>query len=499
MSRPPSPAERARAVADFNARHAVGDAFWAYKGLRGENPIACVLRTPAELLSGHTPVAWLDGVSGCIALTHLEPRLVEDALGQPTKRSIGGRSMTQAPTPGPLSGDLARTIAATEEVFRLTLCGSTKFRAEYELWNKRLTLAGFLVYSVSGFGHAGDTFTEEEKARLDQIHLAKIDASHAIVVLNVGGYVGESTAREIAHAKATGKPVYYLEGDNIIYRLRTGPDGPSSLRYRAFSWGSLAPTAPVEASGQDDHDLKLIIAHTIIEDLRVQHPGIEQIDNERGDIWLPGGSTPQSSGCIIDIHSVAQSVEQQVLAALRPGHTDLMVSPENIDAFLEANPPPVEASGLEREHGPKCWGKTSISDEMMYCYCGSTDSPSGETREALGGQKGDSETLRVLLDNLVIAQTLSKDIRQKATDEARSYLYDLRHTPQPSGETREAVRLALEDADALERVSEEADDNQWQDWAATMRQAASRIRRLALLSARPFALGGQQGSGEESQ
>ena len=98
---------------------------------------------------------------------------------------------------------------------------------------------------------------------------------------------------------------------------------------------------------------------------------------------------------------------------------------------------PVEASGSEREHGPKCWGKTSISDEMMYCYCGSTDSPSGETREALGGQKGDSETLRVLLDNLVIAQTLSKDIRQKATDEARSYLYDLRHTPQPSGETRE--------------------------------------------------------------
>lgn len=68
--------------------------------------------------------------------------------------------------------------------------------------------------------------------------------------------------------------------------------------------------------------------------------------------------------------------------------------------------------------------------------------------------------------------------------------------PQPSGETREAVRLALEDADALDRVSEEADDNQWQDWAATMRQAASRIRRLALLSTSPLALGGQQGDSE---
>ena len=77
MSRPPSLAERHCAVADFNARFAIGDAFWAYKGLRGENPIACTLRTPAELLGGHTPVAWLDGVSGCIALTHLEPRKPE--------------------------------------------------------------------------------------------------------------------------------------------------------------------------------------------------------------------------------------------------------------------------------------------------------------------------------------------------------------------------------------------------------------------------------------
>ncbi len=77
MSRPPSLAERQRAVADFNACHQIGAAFWAYKGLVGENPIACTLRTPAELLSGHTPVAWLDGVSGCIALTHLKPRTVE--------------------------------------------------------------------------------------------------------------------------------------------------------------------------------------------------------------------------------------------------------------------------------------------------------------------------------------------------------------------------------------------------------------------------------------
>lgn len=132
---------------------------------------------------------------------------------------------------------LAQCHVKRAEPFCITLCGSTRFKAEYELWNRRLTLAGFIVYSVSGFGHAGDSFTAEEKERLDQVHIAKIDNSHAIVVLNVGGYIGDSTRREIDHAEAHGKEIYYLDGGiNTVYRLRTGPDGSASLRYRAFDW-----------------------------------------------------------------------------------------------------------------------------------------------------------------------------------------------------------------------------------------------------------------------
>jgi hypothetical protein len=70
-------AARRKAVADFNQRYSVGAPFWAYRSLIGENPIAVTLRTPAELLGGHTPVAWVDGTSGCIALTHLKPRAVD--------------------------------------------------------------------------------------------------------------------------------------------------------------------------------------------------------------------------------------------------------------------------------------------------------------------------------------------------------------------------------------------------------------------------------------
>lgn len=47
------------------------------------------------------------------------------------------------------------------------------------------------------------------------------------------------------------------------------------------------------------------------------------------------------------------------------------------------------------------------------------------------------------------------------------------------GGLRDQRRLILEDAEALDRTADEADDNNWQDWAATMRQAATRIRALA--------------------
>lgn len=39
-----------------------------------------------------------------------------------------------------------------------------------------------------------------------------------------------------------------------------------------------------------------------------------------------------------------------------------------------------------------------------------------------------------------------------------------------------AIRLALEDADTLDQLAEDADDNGWQEWGAMMRQSAGRTR-----------------------
>ena len=93
----------------------------------------------------------------------------------------------------------------------ITLCGSTRFKDDFERVNRELTLANNIVISVGCFGHAGDIFTEEQKIMLDEIHKRKIDLSDAIYVINKDGYIGESTKSEIRYAQNHGKQIFYME------------------------------------------------------------------------------------------------------------------------------------------------------------------------------------------------------------------------------------------------------------------------------------------------
>ncbi len=95
----------------------------------------------------------------------------------------------------------------------ITLCGSTRFKDAFLEAQKRLTLEGNIVISVGLFGHSGDeeVWKPGIKDMLDRMHLSKIDMTDEIFVINVDGYIGESTKREIAYATAHGKPVTYLE------------------------------------------------------------------------------------------------------------------------------------------------------------------------------------------------------------------------------------------------------------------------------------------------
>ena len=55
---------------------------------------------------------------------------------------------------------------------------------------------------------------EKEFEILDKLHRAKIDISDAIYVVNIGGYIGDSTRSEIEYAKKHGKEVIFHEDNN---------------------------------------------------------------------------------------------------------------------------------------------------------------------------------------------------------------------------------------------------------------------------------------------
>ena len=102
----------------------------------------------------------------------------------------------------------------------ITLCGSTKFKDEFLKAQKDLTLKENIVISVGLFGHSGDSEVWENmdegtitktKEMLDDMHKRKIDMSDEIFVINVNGYIGDSTKSEIEYAIKTGKKVNYLE------------------------------------------------------------------------------------------------------------------------------------------------------------------------------------------------------------------------------------------------------------------------------------------------
>lgn len=102
----------------------------------------------------------------------------------------------------------------------ITLCGSTRFKEEFLNVQKDLTLKGNIVLSVGLFGHSGDSEVWENmdegtltktKEMLDDMHKRKIDMADEIFVINVNGYIGESTKSEIEYAKSLGKRVNYLE------------------------------------------------------------------------------------------------------------------------------------------------------------------------------------------------------------------------------------------------------------------------------------------------
>jgi hypothetical protein len=155
-------------------------------------------------------------------------------------------------------------MAPTEKPTIVCLCGSTRFWREFQKASLRETLAGNIVLSIGAASgtddeHFGNLSREEYdriKEMLDRLHLRKIDLADEVLVLNVGGYIGDSTSKEIIYAIKSGKLVRWLQmpDDYTLSRLLALGDvdrTPESF-YETLE--------PVEANLAREHDEAIAVA-----------------------------------------------------------------------------------------------------------------------------------------------------------------------------------------------------------------------------------------------
>jgi len=133
-----------------------------------------------------------------------------------------------------LMAKLLRDPAQYDEVMRrattmparpviVCLCGSTRFWRDYQEMQDIETRGGKIVLTVGCFVHP-DAFPQlgaspairrevspEDKRKLDDLHLRKIEMADECIFLNRGGYMGESTRAELAHARKLRKRIRFLE------------------------------------------------------------------------------------------------------------------------------------------------------------------------------------------------------------------------------------------------------------------------------------------------
>lgn len=98
------------------------------------------------------------------------------------------------------------------------LCGSTRFFDTFREANLEETLQGKIVLSIGCdtkadkgvFASLPREERAEIKAALDELHLRKIDLADEVLILNVDGYIGESTQKELEYARNLGKRIRFI-------------------------------------------------------------------------------------------------------------------------------------------------------------------------------------------------------------------------------------------------------------------------------------------------
>lgn len=182
---------------------------FAFIGMTSESTLAAIAARTLRVLHELNPAAaamsaadiagWVEDAES------LHEWVVRVAAGWGVDVESIAREIDRVPT-----DRIPWTMPSAPKPLKVTICGSTSFRAQIAEANRALTLAGYMVYAPGVFGHDGDEMTEQQKADLDKLHFRKIDDSDLVYVVNPDRRIGESTGREIEYARGAGKSIAYL-------------------------------------------------------------------------------------------------------------------------------------------------------------------------------------------------------------------------------------------------------------------------------------------------
>lgn len=92
----------------------------------------------------------------------------------------------------------------------VTMIGSTKFKDEFERVAKELELKGYIVIKPHTFMHVDDDpRIRSRKYIIDDMWRKAIRMADIVYIVDVDGYMGESTAKEQDYAIGIGRQIIY--------------------------------------------------------------------------------------------------------------------------------------------------------------------------------------------------------------------------------------------------------------------------------------------------
>lgn len=90
----------------------------------------------------------------------------------------------------------------------ITICGSMKFKNDMLIVAEKLAIKGYCVLTPI-FQVKEKNIDNDQLQKMKEAHFKKIDLSDSILVMDVNGYIGESTKLEIEYAKGLNKKILY--------------------------------------------------------------------------------------------------------------------------------------------------------------------------------------------------------------------------------------------------------------------------------------------------